>query len=143
MAKHVLRNAGFKIGTTDLSDHTSSLTLEDSADEVEITGFGVGYREFLQGLKTAQVTATMFNDYAASSVDAIVAPLYQKAESFTIKAVADKTASISATNPLFEMTGQMYSYSPISGAVGDANTTDITINNSGTAGLTRATSGTF
>jgi hypothetical protein len=143
MAKHVLRNAGFKIGTTDLSDHTSSLALEDSADEVEITAFGVGYREFLQGLKTAQITATMFNDYAAASVDAVIAPLYQKAESFTIKALADKTSAVSATNPLFEMTGQMYSYSPISGAVGEANTTDLTINNSGTAGLTRSTSGTF
>jgi hypothetical protein len=143
MAKHVLRNAGFKIGTTDLSDHTSSLQLEDSADEVEDTGFGSGYREFLQGLKTAQVTATMFNDYAASSVDAVLAPLYEKAESFTVKAIADKTSAVSATNPLFTMTGQLYSYSPVSGAVGDVNTTDVTINNSGTAGLTRATSGTF
>jgi predicted secreted protein len=143
MAKHVLRNAGLKIGTTDLSDHTSSLQLEDSADEVEVSAFGAGYREFLAGLKTAQITATMFNDYAAASVDAVIAPLYEKNESFTVKAVADKAASIGATNPLFTMTGQMYSYSPIAGAVGDANTTDITINNAGTTGLTRATTGTF
>jgi hypothetical protein len=38
------------------------------------------------------------------------------------------------------MTGRLFSYSPLQGAVGDANTTSVTINNAGTAGLVRGTS---
>lgn len=141
--KHVLRNAGLKIGSTDLSDHTSSVALEDTADEVEFTAFGSGYREFGQGLKTAQITATIFNDYAASQVDAVLQPLYESGGTFNVKVTADKGSPVSGSNPLFEMVGRLYSYSPVAGAVGDANTTDVTINLGGTAGLTRATSGTF
>jgi hypothetical protein len=37
------------------------------------------------------------------------------------------------------MVSRLYSYSPISGAVGDANQNDISIRNAGTAGLVRAT----
>jgi hypothetical protein len=141
--KHVLTNAGLRVNGTDLSDHTSSVTLEDTADEVEFTSFGAGYREFGQGLKNANITASVFNDYAASQIDSVLAPLYSSGGTFPVNVVADKAASISGSNPLFSMTCRLYSYSPVAGAVGDANTTDISLNNAGTAGLTRATSGTF
>lgn len=143
MAKHVLRNAGLKVGSTDISDHTSSITLEDTADEVEFTAFGSGYREFGQGLKNANITATVFNDYAASQIDSVLYPLYESGGTFLVKVMADKSLAVSGSNPLFEMVSRLYSYSPVAGAVGDANTTDLTFNLGGTAGLTRATSGTF
>jgi len=142
--KHVLRNAGLKVNGVDISDHTSSITIEDSADEVEFTAFSAGgYREFGQGLKNATITATVFTDYAAGQIDATLAPLYESGGTFAVKCVADRVAAISGSNPLYEMVCRLYSYSPIAGAVGDANTNDITLNNGGTAGLTRATSGTF
>jgi hypothetical protein len=52
MAKFVLRDAYIAINGTAISDHVSSVTVEDSADEVDFTAFSANaYREFGQGLK--------------------------------------------------------------------------------------------
>lgn len=139
MAKHVLKDAVITINGVNLSDHASSVTLEDTADEVEFTAFGSsGYREFGQGLKDATITVTFFNDYAASSVDATLEPLYTSGGTFPVT-IKSSSAATSGSNPIWSMTGRLFSYSPLSGAVGDANTTDVTIRNGGTAGLTRGT----
>jgi hypothetical protein len=139
MAKHVLTDCYVAINGTAISDHTSSVTLEDSADEVEFTSFSSSaYREFGQGLKDANVTISVFQDYAASSIDAIFEPLYRTGGTFGLE-VRPTSAAVSATNPKYTMVSRLYSYSPISGAVGDANQNDISIRNAGTAGLVRAT----
>lgn len=139
MAKIVLKDAVITVDGTDLSDHISSVTLEDSADEVEFTGFSNdGYREYGQGLKTASVQLEVFQDFASSSVDSVLYPLYATGGTFAVTVRAD-SGTISATNPEYSMTGRLFSYSPIAGAVGDASTTSVTINNGGT-GLARATS---
>lgn len=139
MAKHVLKDAVFTVDSTDLSDHTSSVTVEDSADEVEFTAFGAGgYREFGQGLKDATITASVFNDYDASQVDAILAPLYASGGTFDVTVKAD-SATTSGSNPIWTLKSRLYSYSPVAGGVGAANTTDISFRNAGTAGLVRGT----
>ena len=138
MAKQVLKDAYIKIDATVLSDHVSSVTLEDSADEVEFTSFGANYREYGQGLKTASITLEVFQDFAAASVDAVMEPLYNSGGTFTVE-IRPTSSSVSATNPKYTMVGRLFSYSPLQGAVGDANTTSVTINNAGTAGLVRGT----
>ena len=138
MAKQVLKDAYIKIDSTVLSDHVSSVTLEDSADEVEFTSFGANYREYGQGLKTASITLEVFQDFAAASVDAVMEPLYNSGGTFTVE-IRPTSSSVSATNPKYTMVGRLFSYSPLQGAVGDANTTSVTINNAGTAGLVRGT----
>jgi hypothetical protein len=40
----------------------------------------------------------------------------------------------------YTMVGRPYSWPPVSGGPGDANTIDVTFQNGGTAGLTRGTS---
>jgi len=139
VAKFVLRDAYVAIAGSVLSSHASSVTLEDSAEEVDFTGFGSGYREFGQGLKDATVTVTFFSDFDAGSVDAVLAPLYASGGTFGLE-IRPTSASASATNPKFSMTSRMYSYSPIAGGVGDASTTDVTFRNAGTAGLIRGVS---
>ena len=138
MAKQVLKDAYIKIDSTVLSDHVSSVTLEDSADEVEFTSFGANYREYGQGLKTASIALEIFQDFAAASVDAVMEPLYNSGGTFTVE-IRPTSSSVSATNPKYTMVGRLFSYSPLQGAVGDANTTSVTINNAGTAGLVRGT----
>ena len=139
MAKQVLRKAVITVDGTDLSDHCSSVTLEDSAEEVDFTSFGAStYREFGQGMKDATITATFFNDYAAASVDAVLSAAYSSGTAFPVTVKAD-SASVGPTNPLFTLQSKLYTYNPIAGAVGDANTTDVTFRSAGTAGLTRAT----
>ena len=138
MAKIVLKDAYIKVDSTVLSDHVSSVTLEDTADEVEFTSFGANYREYGQGLKTASITLEVFQDFASGSVDAVMEPLYNSGGTFTVE-VRPTSSSPSATNPKYTMVGRLFSYSPLQGAVGDANTTSVTINNAGTAGLVRGT----
>jgi hypothetical protein len=139
MPKIVLKDAYIAVNSSNLSDHVSSVTLEDSADEVEFTSFGANYREYGQGLKTASITLEVFQDFAAGSIDAVLEPLYNSGGTFTVE-VRPTSSSVSATNPKYTMTGRLFSYSPLQGAVGDANTTSVTINNAGTAGLVRGTS---
>lgn len=139
MAKHVLRDAVITVNGVNISDHTSSVEINDEAEEVEFTAFTAGgYREFGQGLKDATITATVFNDYDASSIDQTIQPLYANGSTFPVT-VKPTSAATSGSNPIYSMTARIYSYSPITGEVGSANTTELTFRNAGTAGLTRGT----
>ena len=138
MAKDVLDNAFISVDGTNISDHCSSVTIETNADKVEVTGFGATHRQYTQGLKDANISLEVFQDYAAASVDQILAPLHDSGGTFPV-VVRPTSAVKSATNPEYTMTGVLFDYSPLQGAVGDANTTSVTISNAGTAGLARGT----
>ena len=135
MAKHVLGpNTTLTVNGTDLSDHVSNVTLEDSADEVDVTGFTETYREFIPGLKDATITATFFQDYGSSSVDATLGALYYNNTAGTVKVKPDTSGTV-----VYTMVSKIYSFGPVNGGVGDANSIDVTFRNFGTAGLTRGT----
>jgi hypothetical protein len=139
MPKQVLTDAFIEISGTDLSNYVSSVTVNDSADDVDLTGFGPsGYREHGQGLKDAQVDLDFFQNYDRASVDAVLFPLYASGGTFGV-VVRPTSSPASETNPRYSMTGRLFTYSPLDGGVGDANTTRVTIMNAGTAGLTRGT----
>lgn len=139
MAKHVLKDAVITVNGVNISDHTSSVEVIDEAEEIDFTSFSTaGYREFGQGLKDATITATVFNDYAASSIDATLEPLYTNGSTFTVT-VKPTSAATSGSNPIYTMTARLFGYSPITGSIGEANTVDLTFRNAGTAGLTRGT----
>lgn len=136
MGKFVIKDAGVKVNTVDLSDHASSVTVETTTDDVDVTGFtSSGYREILTGFKDATITVTFWQDYAAGKVDATLWPLYNAG---SIHAVAIKPES--AGTVVWNLTqAQLFNYSPIAGGVGDGASFDATFRNSGTAGLTRGT----
>lgn len=138
MPKFTMTNAYIEVNGTAFSDHANAITVEDTADEIEFTSFGAGYREFGQGLHDATITATVFQDYAASNIYAMFQPLYASGGTFAIK-VRPTAAAASATNPVATMTARLYTFNPIAGAVGDAATTDLVFRNAGTAGLVMGT----
>lgn len=139
MAKFVLRDAYVAINGTAISDHVSSVTVESTFDEVDLTGFGATYREYGQGLGDATITLEVFQDYAASNIDAIFWPLSQSGGTFGVE-VRPTSAAASGTNPKYSMTGRLFGFNPLAGAVGEAATTSVPIRNGGTAGLVRGTS---
>jgi len=133
--KYVHKDAYIAVNGTALSDHAQSLTIEDSADEVDFTAFSTaGYREIGPGLKDATVTVTFFQDFAASSVHAILQPLYQTGGTFALE-VRPTSSAVSATNPKGTMTARLFSYAGFGGAVGDASTFDAAFRCAGTAGF--------
>ena len=135
MAKQVFTNGYIGINGTALSDHASSITIEDSAEEIDFTSFSAnGYREIGAGLKDATVSATFFQDFASASVHAILQPLYASGGTFALE-VRPVNATVTATNPKATMTARLYSYPGISGGVGEALTMDCSFRNAGTAGL--------
>lgn len=137
MAKIVLKDCSITIDAVDLSDHISSVTIETTFDEVDVTGFGSTYKEILQGLGDATITLSVFQDFDAASVDATLWPLSQSGEGFVV-VVKPTSAAVSATNPSYTMTGVLLNYSPVAGAIGEASTTDVSIRNQSSTGLVRA-----
>jgi len=134
MAKEVLTNVKITVNSVDLSDHCSSVNLESSADEVEFTSFGDSFRDYGQGLKDSTITATFFNDHAASSVADTLQPLYTSGGTFAVKVWPDASGTI-----VYTQTSRLFSNPTLAGAVGDANTIDATFRNAGTAGISRGT----
>jgi len=140
--KTVLRNVFVSVDGTDLSDHFTQITVEDSAAEVDSTAFGSVYTQAMKGLRTAQITGTVQQDFAAASVDATLSALNDQDTTFEVIVVgdADTTADISATNPGYRIAeSQLLGYTPISGGVGDLSTTDVTFSNAGDLGVERLT----
>jgi len=139
MAKFTLKNASIVVNAVDLSTRCDQVTIEDTAEEIDVTSFqGNGYREFLQGLKDATITATFLQDFASGSVHSTLNTVYQSGGTFTVVVKAD-SAAVSATNPSFTMTSRLYSYSPLDGGVSDPSKTTATFRNAGT-GIVVATS---
>jgi hypothetical protein len=100
MGKFVLRDAVITVAGSDLSDHFSSVEIDQPAEEVEFTSFGSGYREFGQGLKDATINVEAFQDFAAGEVDAVLYPLYESGGTFSVTVKADDAAT-SSTNPIY------------------------------------------
>jgi hypothetical protein len=136
MAKQVLGPlTQITVNGVDLSSWCTSVTVEDSKDEVDVTGFGETYREFLPGLGDSSITATFLQDTASGAVDATIYPLYSGNTAGTVKVKPNTSGTV-----VYTQISKVFSYPPVSGGVGDANTIDITFRNAGTAGLTRGTS---
>jgi hypothetical protein len=133
MAKEVLTQASVLVNSVDLSSHASSVSMEDAADEVEVTGFSTSdYREFIPGLKDGNITVSFFNDHAANSVADTLQPLYTSGGTFPLRIKPDVAGTVAYT-----MTARLYNNPLLNGAVGDANTIDVTFRNAGTLGIVR------
>lgn len=141
MAVFVLRNAWVKInGTNDISDHVSEVSVNMTAADVDVTAMGAGGHQRILGIRDDSFTLTAFSDFAANSLDAIMYPLFtasNNAGSLFLVEVAANGSTISSTNPKYSGTVILTEYTPISGAVGDASTTSLTLPVNGT--ITRGT----
>lgn len=135
MAKQVLGPlTQITVNGTDLSQWCTNVTIEDSADEVDVTGFGETYREFIPGLKDSSINATFINDVASGGPDATLAPLYYNNLAGTVKVKPDTSSTV-----VYTQVSKLYAWPPVTGGPGEANTVDAVFRNFGTAGLTRGT----
>ena len=135
MPKHVLGPPSrFTVNGTDLSQFATNVTVEDTADEVDVTGWSQEYREYRMGLKDMSVTVTILQGYGASEPDAVIGPLYYDDVAGTVKVNPDNSGTV-----VYTAISKPYGWSPVSGGAGEANSIDVTFRNAGTAGLTRGT----
>jgi hypothetical protein len=139
MSKGPLRNVSVTIAGTDLSTHVSSVNIDQSADEVDVTGFQAKAREIKAGIPDSSITLNFWQDYDAGSVDATLSGIFAAPDTAATIVVKSATAAVSATNPSWTMEGILLNYSPLAGGVGEANATEVTFRNAGSSGVVRAT----
>jgi hypothetical protein len=139
MAVFLNNNVGVKINTVDLSDHVTSVTINRSFEELDVTAMGDTSRKAVKGLEASTVTIDFLNDTASANVLATL----QAAWGTTVTAVflQTKGTAVSATNPLYTVSILVNNTTDINGAVGDIGTQSITFTANSTVAV--ATSGTF
>lgn len=139
MAVFLSNNVGVKVNTVDLSDHVTSVTLNRTFDELEVTAMGDNGHKFVKGLEASSVTIDFLNDTATANVLATLQAAW--GTSVTVVLLQTKGTGVSATNPLYTMTCLVNNTTDINGAVGDLGTQSVTWTVNGTVAV--ATTGTF
>jgi hypothetical protein len=139
MAVFLNNKVGVKISTVDLSDHVTSITLNRTFDELEVTAMGDSSHKFVKGLEASSVTIDFLNDTAAANVLATLQAAW--GGTTTCVFIQDKGAVVSATNPIYTVSLLVNNTTDINGAVGDMSTQSITFTANSTVAV--ATSGTF
>jgi hypothetical protein len=139
MAVFLNNNVGVKINSVDLSAYVTSVTLNRSFDELEVTAMGDSGHKFVKGLEASSITIDFLNDTATATV----LPTLQAAwgTNVTVVLLQTKGTAVSATNPLYTATCLINNTTDINGAVSDIGMQSLTFNVSGTVAVT--TTGTF
>ena len=123
MARIVLTNCYVLFGSTDLSDHISSVSLSSTYDIVETTAFGSTAKTRVAGLTDNSVSLEFHQDYATSSVEQTIYPLLGTASAVIVK---PNGASTSAFNPSYTCSAIISEWTPINGSVGELATASVT-----------------
>jgi len=139
MAVFLSNLTGVKVNSVDLSDHVTSVTLNRSFDELEVTAMGDSGHKFVKGLEASSITIEFLNDTATASVLQTLQAAW--GTNVTVVLLQSKGTAVSATNPLYTATCLINNTTDINGAVGDLSTQSVTWNVSGTVAV--ATTGTF
>ena len=139
MAVFLNNKVGVKVNSVDLSDHATAVTINRSFDELEVTAMGDSGHKFVKGLEASSVTIDFLNDTASANVLATLQAAW--GTNVTVVFLQDKSAAVSATNPLYTMTCLVNNTTDINGTVADLSTQSVTWNVSGTIAV--ATTGTF
>ena len=133
MAVFLSNGVVLTVNAVDLSNHVTSVTLNRSFDELEVTALGDSGHKFVKGLEASSVTIDFLNDTATSNVLQTLQAQWGNNATVTLK---QTSAATSATNPLYTMTCLINNTTDINGAVGDLSTQSVTWNVSGTVAIT-------
>ena len=135
MAVYLANTGVLTVNAVDLSTLTSSVTINRSFDELEVSALGDSGHKFVKGLEASSITIDFFNDSATSKTLQTLQAVWGTNTVVTFKQV---DAVVSATNPLYTMTCLVNNTTPVNGAVGDLSTQSVTWNVSGTIAVTTA-----
>ena len=136
----VLRDVRVGFDGTDVSNLIAEVSVELSANDVDVTAMGAGGKQHLAGIRDDKFTFTAFSNFASNSLHSIVSAKFIAAGTIEVK-VTPSGSTISATNPIFIGYCPQLTYNPVSGHVGDAAMTPLTMPASGT--ITVSSTGTI
>jgi hypothetical protein len=125
------------VNAVDLSALVSSVTINRSFEELDVSAMGDSGRRYVKGLEASSITIDFFNDEATSKTLQTLNSSSVWGNNVTV--TAKQTSAItSPTNPLYTMTCLVNNTTPINGAVGDISTQSVTWNVSGIIAITTA-----
>ena len=119
----------------DLSDHVTSITINRTFDELEVTSMGSLGHEYVKGLESSSITIDFLNDTATGEVLQTLQENWGTSVTVTAK---QTSAATSATNPLYTMTCLINNTTDINGSVADLSTQSVTWNVNGTIAITNS-----
>jgi hypothetical protein len=105
-----LSNPVVSINSVDLTDQSRSATLTVKYDALESTAFGSTSRVYTAGLGDHELTVDLLMSYSATETYSTLAALVGTATNVTVKPTS---ASASATNPTFTLTGTYLEALPV------------------------------
>jgi hypothetical protein len=139
MAVFLNNKVGVKVNSVDLSSYVSSVSLNRSFNELDVTAMGdKGVRQ-VKGLEQSSVSISFFNDTATSKVLQTLQAAW--GTSVNVVLIQDKAGTVGADNPLYTASCLINNTTDINGAVSDLGTIDVQWNVNGE--VTVATTGTF
>ena len=135
MSVYLSNGVVLTVNAVDLSTLVSSVTINRTFDELEVTAMGDSGHKFVKGLEASSITIDFFNDEATSKTLQTLNSVWGTSTTVTVK---QTSAAASATNPLYTMSCLVNNITPINGAVGDLSTQSVTWNVNGTIAVTTA-----
>ena len=123
MAIFLNNTASVTFNSVDLSAYVTSVTINQSFDELEVTAMGDTAHKFAKGLEASTITLDFLNDNAAATVIPTLRAAYGTTVPLVIK---QTTAAVSATNPSYSTTVLVNNLQNINGAVADISSQSIT-----------------
>lgn len=135
MAVFLNNGVSVTVNSVDLSDHVTSITINRTFDELEVTAMGDSGHKFVKGLEASSITIDFLNDTATGEV----LQTLQAAWGTSVPVVIKQTsAAVSATNPSYTMTCLVNNTTDVNGSVADLSTQSVTWNVNGTIAIATA-----
>jgi hypothetical protein len=128
------------INGQDFSDHIAAVTLDITADEVETTAFGTGWRQRVGGLKDGSITIDFHQDFATTGSGAVDQTIWNQFGSLATVVITPTSGTVSATNPSYTGVYLVSQSQPFASTVGDLATMSVTWPLASGTGIVRATS---
>jgi len=133
MAVYLSNGVVLTVNAVDLSSLVSSVTINRSFDELEVTAMGDSGHKFVKGLEASSITIDFFNDEATSKTLQTLNSVWGTSTTVTVK---QTSAATSATNPLYTMSCLVNNTTPVNGDVASLSTQSVTWNVNGTIAIT-------
>lgn len=138
MAVMNFRDASVVYNSVDISNKVRSVKITMSADDLDGTSMGAQAHTHVPGLRDDRMEFTLYQDYAAGSVDATFAAQMGVAAGVTV-VVKPTSSAVGVGNPSYTMTGVLLDYEPMDGEVGTLQQIPVVlVPAAGTAGIVRA-----
>lgn len=126
MAKIVLTDVKVLINSVNLSDHITSVTIDEKIDVLETTGFSSSAKTRQGGLKDNSVTFDFLQDFATSQVEQTIYPLLGTSVPVVISPAS--TSSGIVGNPTYSFNVLVSEWKPLDGSIGALATANVTWN---------------